>query len=233
MAYHHDPHKILIHRRRLRVAQLYIEGHRSYAKLADAWNREEPEHRVARGSIENDLKIVRKWWRESAIGYIGNAVAEELAKLEAIEQEAWAAWHKSKRVAERKRMAKRTTPVDGDGPAEIVEQSMSIETEEQIGDERFLALAMRCLERRAKMLGLDAPSVAELHIPGMAEPTVIDEAKPAATVHDLRREMLNDPAYLDYLRTTATSGDTGAVRAIAVDAQSQVDIQPSPTDSGP
>lgn len=75
--------------------------------------------------------------------------AEQLAKIDAIEKAAWKGWRRSLRPAE-KRSAEVINDSDG-------ERKKSSKTEEgQAGDPAFLAVMHKCIERRCKILGLDA-----------------------------------------------------------------------------
>lgn len=212
--------------RRLWMAERLARGVRGCTALAAAYNAEHPDTPITRGMAWKDMARIREMWTEQAVAFITTATAEELAKLEAIEVEMWAAWEKSKRV-ERKRMSKKTTPADADapGPAELAEQTLSIESEDTPGDERYMARIAWCMERRAKLLGLDAPSVAEIHLPG-----TVEQEKPVS-VHDVRRAMLNDPQYLDYLRANAVASDARPVRPSAEQGQ-LVDLRSTPASPG-
>lgn len=65
------------------------------------------------GTINNDIKVVRQGWRDKATGNYGDWVAGELAKLDRLEEKAWA-------IAS-------------------------------------YDLILKCMQRRAKLLGLDQP----------------------------------------------------------------------------
>ncbi len=73
-----------------------------------------------------DLKIIRKRWMESSVSDFNQRKAEELAKIDNVEREAWVAWTTSKG---------NQTPT---------------------GDPRFLQNVQWCIQKRCKILGLDA-----------------------------------------------------------------------------
>jgi transposase len=99
------------------------------------------------GIIKSDVDHLTARWKEEALKDISQAKADELAKLDEAEREAWAAWH---RGIGRKQV--RTTKTGGKEGGEI-----SLRTEVLNGDPRYLGIILDCQARRAKMLGLDAP----------------------------------------------------------------------------
>ena len=50
---------------------------------------------VSQGQVSNDLKVIEKRWQEAARKDIGALKARELARLEDLWQEVWAAWQRS------------------------------------------------------------------------------------------------------------------------------------------
>ena len=79
---------------------------------------------------------------------------EQLAKIDRIECEAWDAWERSKLESVKTRQSK----VEGDRKS----TAATVDKEAQNGDPRYLSAVMSCIERRSKLLGLDAPSRQEL-----------------------------------------------------------------------
>lgn len=131
--------------RRRKVANLYLRG---------AW---QPEIArlvgVSQSTISRDLAIVRKRWLEDAKADYDAKVAEQLAKIDAVELEAWAEWQKSKG---RERTRKAVKKYGGkSGRAEKVEETTTVET--LLPEARYLEIIHKCIERRCKLLGLDAP----------------------------------------------------------------------------
>jgi hypothetical protein len=105
------------------LARLYVKG-TSQSEIAAKLH-------VTQQQISYDLKELRKRWAASTL----RVRDEELAKIDAIEAEYWAAWEKSKDllIVETKTKAKGVLP----------------------GDPRFLQGALSCVERRCKILGFD------------------------------------------------------------------------------
>ena len=101
-----------------------------------------------------DLKVIYKEWREQRSEFIEEKMELELAKLDKIETECWEAWERSKE-------GRRKTVIDG---GELNQAGMSggrlreREVETTFGDTRFLDIIQKCMERRAALLGLNAPT---------------------------------------------------------------------------
>jgi hypothetical protein len=94
------------------------------------------------------------------------AKARELAKIDKLEREYYAGWRRSCEDEETTRQATKGKVVkrkDEEGelvserPAEVTRTRKG-----QAGDPRFLAGVERCIERRCKILGIDAPTRHEI-----------------------------------------------------------------------
>src|SRR4051812_36084473 len=78
--------------RRRQVIDLYLQG---WSQPAIA------EHlKVGQTTVSLDLRIIQKQWRESAIRDFDQLRARELAKIDFLEREAWAAWQRSQKPAQ-------------------------------------------------------------------------------------------------------------------------------------
>jgi hypothetical protein len=99
---------------------------------------------------------LKKEWRkqrEEAIDELQDATLLELDQMAA---EAWRAWEASKQPHETTEV---TTDASGEERVKIVQKAGH-------GDVRYLELAIKAMERRARLLGLDAPSRNEISGPG-------------------------------------------------------------------
>ena len=123
--------------RRHQVADLYLQSW-TQAQIADHLG-------VSQTTICDDLKQVRKQWRESAVRRLRPGAEEELLKLERIEREAWAAWERSKKPSQ----AATTSGEPGD-------QKTRRQMKDRYGDPRFLEQVNKCIASRRALLGLDA-----------------------------------------------------------------------------
>ena len=123
-----------------KVAALYSQGVRQY-KIAEQLG-------VDPSMITYDMRILRKRWAKASTGKIDKWKASELEKLNHLESTYWQAWLDScddaVKVSKQKSVG-----------AEVVTNRQ--EVSKPGGDPRYLAGVQWCVERRAKLLGLDAP----------------------------------------------------------------------------
>jgi hypothetical protein len=103
---------------------------------------------INQSTVSRDLKALHKEWLHSALLDYDEAKAQELAKIDRLEREYWRAWERSCEDAE-------TIRQEGPpaGPEKLVTTAKG-----QAGDPRFLTGVQWCIEKRCKVLGLDAPS---------------------------------------------------------------------------
>ncbi len=133
-------------RDRLDVAVHYLAG-KSLRQIADWFAKNRP-YVVTIGTVSRDMEQVRIIWRERAAQLVGERKAEELARLDRIEAEAWEAWERSKKDATKK-FGKRQTPAGG-----VALETVGQETFQRDGNPKFLELVARCVEKRLDVLGL-------------------------------------------------------------------------------
>lgn len=125
--------------------------------IADRYLRGDHQADIARDlglsqqQISYDLKIIRAEWLQSAIRNFDEAKAIELAKIDAVELEYWTAW---KRSTEDKEITYSERSEKGSKEGE--------RREGQSGNPAFLDGILKCIERRCKLLGLDAPEKKEI-----------------------------------------------------------------------
>ncbi|EKE79464.1 hypothetical protein [Idiomarina xiamenensis] len=121
------------------VAEMYLKG-RTMADIAD-------ELGASINMVNYDLREVRKRWRNSAVRDFDAHRAEQLARLDLIEAAAWREWERSCED-----YYKHTVGETAQG--EIDKE----ETGGQTGDPRYMNVILSTVERRCKLLGLDAPT---------------------------------------------------------------------------
>lgn len=141
-------HQIL--RDRQLVADWYCQGI-TQAEIAERIN-EDRDYELSQQTISNDLRAVQKAWLESSLRDFDEMRAEQLGKIDRLEREYWRGWERSCEDAE---------TVRNEGPASGVEKIVKTK-KGQAGNPAFLAGVERCVERRCKLLGLDAPVKQEL-----------------------------------------------------------------------
>ena len=158
-----DPQKeFALLERRKRVAEGYL-------RRLPQWKIAQAEG-VSRVQITRDLGVIRTEWLESSLMAFDQRQAEELARLDKLEAEAWEAWERSKRDQEiltaqtiKGRMGKTATKVyNADGSTTVTHASVQLpelsRTSKAVrtsaGDPKFLDRIAHCIEMRCKILGL-------------------------------------------------------------------------------
>lgn len=165
-----------------RITSLYLRGWRQ-ADIA-------VELGLSQGQISQDLRVIQKRWRESTAINMDEAKQKELARLDELEREYWQAWESSK--SERTKARQETDGTKDKTGKPIVKKS-SMEKEQRDGNPAFLQGVLSCIDRRCKLLGLDAPI--ESKVTGKIE-------------HDYRGELLRKLADLSKPGRTIF-GETG------------------------
>jgi hypothetical protein len=144
---------------------------------------------VRQKTISTDLKAIEQTWRASNIRDFDLLREEELRKLRMIEVEAWAGFERSQKPQQEARVK------EGD-------QAQAVKTmKSRNGDPRFLALVLQCNAARRDLLGLDS-----------SQPLVEVNNTVGPNLAELRKEMLHDPAYVEFCRQRALDADSGPVR---------------------
>jgi len=100
-------------------------------------------------TVNRHLAKLRQQWLADSQEEHAIRVSMELAKIDHLEETYWDAWEKSK--ASRVKVAIKQ---QGD-PMVVVEKTRS--REKSVGQTQFLEGVRWCIERRSKLLGLDAP----------------------------------------------------------------------------
>lgn len=134
--------------------ELYLQG-RTQASIAAALG-------VTQGQISHDLSAIRRAWVKDAVRDFDELKSRELAKIDNLEVTYWQAWTDSQRDIESETEQLRGGRlVKGERGESDKIQPASIDktkrTQEQTGDPRFLQGVQWCIEKRCKILGLDAP----------------------------------------------------------------------------
>lgn len=138
-----------LERDRRRIADLYLRG-RLQVDIAQ-------ELGISQQTVSLELKALHREWLASALIDVDRAKAKELAKVDRLEQEYWTAWERSCEDAE-------TVTEKGKGASgkdKPTEFEKTIQRKGQAGDPRFLQGLQWCIERRCKILGIDAPEKQE------------------------------------------------------------------------
>lgn len=149
-------HPDAIRRDRAIVAQLYLTGMTQTAISRQMNSREDAPYPYTPKMVEKDLAALRKQWLKSSLRDFDQARAEELAKVDALEIEAFNAWRKSQEG----KYTKASKSVEGGMHGVVFEEQEREET--SAGDPRFLAVVQWCINKRCELMGLDAPLALDL-----------------------------------------------------------------------
>lgn len=182
-------HTAAVQARRERIARFYLQG-LTQDEIARRENSTQP-------TISKDLKAIRTAWREGAVRDFDAAREQELDKIDHLERVYWQAWDRSCQDKTRSRTKRRTG-----GPA--VQDEAGLEREQRDGNPAYLDGVQWCIERRCKLLGLDAP---ERHVLD-----AMMRQGPGRDERDLSREELQRIARGEkapYANGAGTNGDGG------------------------
>ena len=134
---------------RIVISDLYMRGWpqgRIAEYLSNRSSDLAPSIQYSEDMIKRDLKAVRDGWLESSLRNFDEMRAEQLAKLDAQEAEAWREWKRSCEDYKKKAVG---TSAQG--------KIDKTETGTQTGDPRYLTAILSIVERRCRLLGLDLP----------------------------------------------------------------------------
>lgn len=151
-------------------SNLFLRGY-SYREIQKALNEDlkkrDADYTISLAMVYYDLQQALIEWKRERFDNVDDYITQEIRKLDKMETEAWNAWEASKLGKERKksRNSKKPNKVD----AEVNDPSYYGYTEEATetssGNPRFLDLLLNIQQRRAKLLGFDAPI--KIDIPGV------------------------------------------------------------------
>lgn len=162
-------------------ADLFLRGY-SYRDIADSLNRDLSArgmgYTITFQMVYYDLQQCLIEWKRERLETIDEYVTQELRKLDKMEQQAWEAWEKSKngKICTKERTGKGRSIKAGTGNDDPEYHGYNeTATETSAGNPRFLDLLLNIQQRRAKMLGFDAP--VKIEIPGYKAGTGDDKPK--------------------------------------------------------
>lgn len=129
------------------IARLYLRGKSQQAITDDLNTQYYQNNPISRHQISYDIRLIIERWERSAVNHIEQRKAQELAKLNEIEAAAWDGFERS--LQNKEETIKGTTPKGHQDITKIVGQA---------GDPRYLDIALKCVDKRCQILGLDAPT---------------------------------------------------------------------------
>ncbi len=140
---------------------------------------------VSRQTIHVDLKHIHAAWLESALMPFDKLKARELARIDRLEREHWAAWERSQKEY-RASLTEQTDDIDdktGD-VRNVVRRKAQVKKEQRVGDKAFLTGIQWCIEQRLKIFGVYAAQKVALTWEEEAREQGFD---PEEIVEDVRR----------------------------------------------
>jgi predicted transcriptional regulator len=127
----------------MEVARLYLEGKYQH-EIAEILG-------VSQQQVSYDLKEIQLTWQDMSVAQLTELKARELARIDNLERTYWQAWEKSQQPKETTSTAKEGEKV-----------KVGKRSEQRNGNPQFLQGVQWCIERRIKLLGLDAPVRSEV-----------------------------------------------------------------------
>ena len=125
------------------VSRLYLEGV-SLPAIAERLN-------ITYAQANDDMRVIRRAWRRAQAANFDELRSRELTKIDHLEAVYWDAWFRSQRDQEE------TVTERRDGTTAVALARVRRRTG-ITGDFTALAGVQWCIERRIRLLGLDAPT---------------------------------------------------------------------------
>lgn len=149
-------------------SNLFLRGY-TYREIAKALNDDLAKrgagYTITHTMVYYDMQQTLIAWKRERMDNIDDYVTQELKKLDRIEIELWDAWEKSKTGRERIKNRKSARPNKPLTENEAIHDWYGYDekmNESSAGNPRFLDLLLNVQQRRAKLLGFDAPIKIEL-----------------------------------------------------------------------
>ena len=126
------------------ISQMYLKGELQ-ADIAESLG-------LSQATVSRALTALQADWRASSLIDINEAKARELAKIDTLELEYWAAWKRSQEDAESE-----ITKMQGTDPAKPGRLEKQQKREGQSGNPAFLRGIEWCINKRCEIIGINAP----------------------------------------------------------------------------
>jgi hypothetical protein len=143
---------------------LFLERHHLRGATLDKLVRlvaAERSYTLSRAQIANDLTKLKNMWLREAKDTVAHEREKQLRKLDKLEEELWEAWDRSQRDELVRTMGKTTAGGTGEEAGQD-RKSDNVRKVTRDGDASFTRQILDVQDRRAKLLGLDAPTKTEL-----------------------------------------------------------------------
>lgn len=103
---------------------------------------------VSQQQVSYDLKIIRQRWKQAQLESMDARIAQTLAEINMVKQEAWKGWDSSRQVKET------TTHEEGGGGDKGAWEKTSVKREVTSGNPAFLGQILECIKQRSILQGL-------------------------------------------------------------------------------
>lgn len=146
------------------IAEWYLKGYSCRAIALKLSEKVGIENYLSYRTVSSEIKKLLKEWQTDRIDDINHQKTLELEKLNKLERTYWDAWEKSIEDYERKtKKIKGKVGTGSDGnPLRPSEQELYTTEIVSFGNPSYLSGVERCIERRCKILGIDAPQKHDL-----------------------------------------------------------------------
>lgn len=136
---------------RAKIAELYVTRHTALQITAAVNEGKPPERQISLSMVNKEIEGLRKGWRERNKESIDQHFTENLELIDTVISEAYSEWLRSKQDYKLQQLRSSTS---GSGN-EAVDKFQAAES--KTGDPRYLSIILQAIERKSKLLGLDAP----------------------------------------------------------------------------
>lgn len=137
---------------------LFLKGY-SYREIAFRLNEDLRSrgliYNITHAGVFQDMKKAMIEWKKERFDNIDEYINQDLKKLDKMENAAWDAWEKSCTGKERVKVKKESVSKDKPNDTTVYDEETMNETSS--GNPRFLDILLNIQQRRAKLLGYDAP----------------------------------------------------------------------------
>lgn len=157
-------------RDRRNISKLYLRGKVQH-EIAK-------ELGISQATVSRDLKVIQEDWVKESAQALDQRKAIELAKVDALELEYWEAWKRSQQDA-----VSEVSEMSTDSGGQKIKKQKKVDG--QVGDPRYLAGVMQCIDRRCQILGIDAPKKIDATTAGQPLTGQVDEEKYTRAIHAL------------------------------------------------
>lgn len=138
--------------------ELFLKGY-SYREISERLNKYNSDrgfnYTITHAGVFKDMQKAMVQWKKERFDNIEEYIQQDLKKLDRLEQTTWEAWEKSCTGKERVKVKKESVSRDKPDDTTLYDEETVNETSS--GNPRFLDILLNIQQRRAKLLGYDAP----------------------------------------------------------------------------